>query len=109
MSSALTRYSLVTPNRPLATCLIAERRRSPFGSGLKRSGAPPPPPGAGLPPLPVTARDSGRWRPCRALAALACVGLAARPVHRGREGLVGLGRDRAVAHRAGGEAPDDLA
>ena len=26
MSSALTRYSLVTPNRPEATCLIAERR-----------------------------------------------------------------------------------
>src|SRR3712207_7674315 len=39
MSSALTRYSLVTPNRPLATCLIAERRRSPFGSGWKRSGS----------------------------------------------------------------------
>src|SRR5215471_5726480 len=28
-SSALTRYSLVTPKRPLATCFTAERRRSP--------------------------------------------------------------------------------
>jgi hypothetical protein len=37
-SSELTRYSLVTPNRPDATCLIALRRRSPFGSGSKRCG-----------------------------------------------------------------------
>src|SRR5215472_13066575 len=63
-SSALTRYSLVTPNRPLATCLTAERRRSPLASGTNRSGssppspvldrppsrAPPPPPGLGRPP-----------------------------------------------------------
>ena len=27
----MTRYSEVTPKRPDATCLIAERRRSPFG------------------------------------------------------------------------------
>ena len=33
-SSALTRYSVVTPNRPDATCLIAERIELPFGSGL---------------------------------------------------------------------------
>ena len=32
-SSAFTRYSMVTPNRPDATCLIAERIESPFGSG----------------------------------------------------------------------------
>ena len=32
-SSALTRYSEVTPKRPEATCLMAERRLSPFGSG----------------------------------------------------------------------------
>ena len=32
-SSALTRYSLVTPKRPDATCLMAERRESPLGSG----------------------------------------------------------------------------
>src|ERR1700709_2475631 len=82
MSSALTRYSLVTPNRPLATCLIAERRRSPFGSGVNRSGAPPPSPGFGV---------------------------AAQRVHGDRQRLVGLLRDRAVAHRAGGEALDDLA
>jgi hypothetical protein len=50
MSSALTRYSLVTPNRPLATCLIAERRRSPFGSGVNRSGSSPPSPVLDLPP-----------------------------------------------------------
>ena len=31
-SSALVRYSEVTPNRPEATCLMAERRRSPLGS-----------------------------------------------------------------------------
>ena len=33
-SSALTRYSLVTPNRADATCLTALRRQSPFGSFL---------------------------------------------------------------------------
>src|ERR1700743_1632239 len=49
-SSALTRYSLVTPNRPDATCLTAERRRSPLGSGLNRSGASPPPPVVDRPP-----------------------------------------------------------
>ena len=43
-SSALTRYSLVTPNRPLATCLTAERRRSPLASGMNRSGSSPPSP-----------------------------------------------------------------
>src|ERR1035437_7651064 len=45
-SSALTRYSLVTPNLPLATCFTAERRRSPLASGGDLSGAGPPgPPG----------------------------------------------------------------
>ena len=43
------------------------------------------------------------------LAALARVGLAAEAVHGDGQGLVRLGRDRAVAHRAGGEALDDLA
>src|SRR6266850_1849384 len=43
-SSALTRYSLVTPNRPDATCLIALRRQSPFGSRTYRSGSSPPSP-----------------------------------------------------------------
>ena len=37
MSSALTRYSVVTPKRPEATCLIAERMESPLGIGVKRS------------------------------------------------------------------------
>ena len=34
----------VTPKRPDATCLIAERRESPFASGAKRSGSSPPSP-----------------------------------------------------------------
>ena len=34
MSSALTRYSPVTPKRPEATCLMALRRRSPLASGV---------------------------------------------------------------------------
>ncbi len=43
-SSAFTRYSLVTPKRPDATCLIALRRRSPLASGTKRSVSSPPSP-----------------------------------------------------------------
>src|ERR1700689_4875349 len=43
-SSALTRYSLVTPNRPLATFLSAEGRRSRLASGVNRSGPSPPSP-----------------------------------------------------------------
>src|SRR2546430_256717 len=39
-SSALVRYSEVTPNLPEATCLIAEPRRSPLPSGTNRLGAP---------------------------------------------------------------------
>src|ERR1700739_1856829 len=39
--SALTRYSVVTPNRPEATCLIAERIESPFGIGFERARLPP--------------------------------------------------------------------
>ncbi len=41
------------------------------------------------------------------LAALAGVRLGAEAVHRDGQRLVGLGRDRAVAHRPGREAPDD--
>ena len=41
------------------------------------------------------------------LAALAGVGPAAEVVHGDRHGLVGLGRDGAVAHRAGVESGDD--
>ena len=50
-SSALTRYSAVTPKRPDATCLIAERIESPLGSGLKRSVSSPPSPVFDLPPM----------------------------------------------------------
>src|SRR5229473_2918261 len=49
--SELTRYSVVTPKRPEATCLIAERIESPFGSGLKRSDSSPPSPVFDLPPM----------------------------------------------------------
>src|SRR6516165_6446251 len=49
-SSALTRYSLVTPNRPEATCLIALRLLSPLGNGLNREASSPPSPVLLLPP-----------------------------------------------------------
>src|SRR5262250_1682785 len=49
-ASALTKYSLVTPNRPLATCLTADLRRSPPASGTNRRGASPPSPVLDLPP-----------------------------------------------------------
>ena len=74
---ALVRYSLVTPKRPDATCLTADR-------------------------------SLGVVEPLGVLAALAGVRLATEAVHRDGERLVGLDRDRAVAHRAGGEALDDL-
>src|SRR4029079_10706750 len=51
ISFALTRYSLVTPKRPDATCLIAEFFESPFGKRWKRSGSSPPSPGLLLPAL----------------------------------------------------------
>src|SRR5258708_28305847 len=65
-SSALTRYSLVTPNRPLATCLTEERRRSPFSSGTYRR--------ASSPPSPVLARPPRRFLP------VALVSCASAPV-----------------------------
>ena len=34
ISSEFTRYQLVTPKRPEATCLMALRRRAPLGSGV---------------------------------------------------------------------------
>ena len=50
MSSELTRYSLVTPKRPDATCFTALRRLSPFASGVNRSVSSPPSPVFDLPP-----------------------------------------------------------
>ena len=50
-SRALTRYSLVTPKRPEATCLMAEFLESPLGSGMKRAGSSPPSPVLDLPPM----------------------------------------------------------
>src|ERR1700730_12103059 len=49
-SLALTRYSLVTPNRPLATCLTADGRRPRLGSGTKPPGPSPPSPVLARPP-----------------------------------------------------------
>src|ERR1700731_4907163 len=59
--SELTRYSVVTPKRPEATCLIAERMESPFGSGLKRSDSSPPSPVFDLPPMRFMAMASVVW------------------------------------------------
>src|SRR4030095_3911056 len=81
ITSELTRYSVVTPKRPEATCLIAERIESPFGSGFERSAFSPTPPG---------------------------VRLAADAVHGDRQRGVRLARDRAIRHRAGRETLDDL-
>ena len=61
MSSALTRYSLVTPKRPDATCLIALRRRSPLASGTKRSASSPPSPVLDLPPRRFMAMARVSW------------------------------------------------
>src|ERR687886_785924 len=52
MSSALTRYSLVTPNRPLATCFTALRRRA----SRNRSASSPPAQAAALRSEPVDRR-----------------------------------------------------
>ena len=52
---------MVTPNRPEATCLIAERIESPFGSGLKRSASSPPSPVLDLPPIRFIAIASVVW------------------------------------------------
>ena len=60
-SSALVRYLIVTPNRPDATCLIAERFESPLGSGVKRAGSSPPSPVLLLPPMRFMAMASVSW------------------------------------------------
>src|ERR1700731_1230249 len=50
-SSALTRYSLVTPKRADATCLMALFRESPLASRTYRAGSSPPSPVFDLPPM----------------------------------------------------------
>ena len=72
----------VTPNRAEATCLIALRCESPFGS-----------------------RHEARF----VFPALAGVGLAADAVHGDRQRLVRFCADRTERHRAGGEALHDFA
>src|SRR3977135_4229958 len=64
-SSALTRYSIVTPKRPQATRLIDERGEAPFGAGGERDGSSPPSPVFDLPP--------------RRFIAIASVSCASRP------------------------------
>jgi hypothetical protein len=60
-TSELTRYSVVTPKRPDATCLTALRRLSPLGSGVKRAGSSPPSPVLDLPPMRFMAIASVSW------------------------------------------------
>src|SRR3954453_885 len=57
MSVQLTRYSLVTPNRPDATCLIAER----FDGSWRRTGSSPPSPVLDLPPMLFMATARSVW------------------------------------------------
>ena len=56
-SSALVRYSDVTPKRPDATCLIAERR----AGSCSRSGSSPPSPVFDLAPRRFIAMASVSW------------------------------------------------
>ncbi len=51
----------MTPKRPEATCLIAERMLSPLASGLKRSDSSPPSPVFDLPPMRFMAMASVVW------------------------------------------------
>src|SRR6266508_6090352 len=60
-SSALTRYSEVTPKRPDATCLIADRLQSPLASRTYRSASSPPSPVLDLPPIRFMAMASVSW------------------------------------------------
>src|SRR6187200_265775 len=61
MSSALTRYSLVTPKRPDATCFTADRLESPLDSTSKRIGSSPPSPVLDLPPRRFMAMARVSW------------------------------------------------
>ena len=52
---------MVTPKRPLATCLMALRLESPLGMGSKRRGSSPPSPVLDLPPMRFMAMASASW------------------------------------------------
>ena len=58
MSFAFTRYSVVTPNLPEATCFIALFIESPFFKGINLSGSSPPSPVLDLPPILFIAKAS---------------------------------------------------
>ena len=60
-SSALVRYQLVTPKRPEAICLIAERLESPFSMTVKRDASSPPSPVLDLPPRRFIAIANASW------------------------------------------------
>ena len=68
ISSAFTKYSVVTPNRPEATCLIALRMEFPSGNGWKRA--------ASSPPSPVLLRP---WILFMAIAIASCASLLIEP------------------------------
>ena len=61
ISSALTRYSVVTPNRPEATCLIAERAEVPSSRGAKRAESSPPSPVLERAPMVFIAIARASW------------------------------------------------
>ena len=51
----------MTPNRPLAICLMALHLLSPFGSGTYRSGSSPPSPLLLMPPRRFMAMARASW------------------------------------------------
>ena len=60
-SSALTRYSAVTPNLPDATCLIDDLRFLPSGPGTNLAGSSPPSPVLLLDPIEFIASARVSW------------------------------------------------
>lgn len=63
ISSALVRYAAVTPNRPDATCLMADRVAlgAPSGAGTSRRSFSPPSPVLDLPPMRFMAMARVVW------------------------------------------------